>query len=172
MSTPVSSPTERELIDLMRTHTPRLWPVACAFASADAEAEDLLQELWITVHERWEQRPRDGDAGAWLHVVLLNLGRARYRRQSRRARLLRWWRPHDELSTAAPDTTVFAHLQRHALWRAVADLPRLQRDVLVRRLVSDESTRDVASALGVAEGTVKASLHRALRTLRTKLEIT
>lgn len=166
------TPDERELIDLMRTHTPRLWPVARAFASADADAEDLLQELWIAVHERWDQCPRDGDAGAWLHVVLLNLGRARYRRRSRRTRLLRWWRPHDDLSTAAPDTTVSAHLQRHALWRAVADLPRLQRDVLVRRLVSEESTRDVAVALGVAEGTVKASLHRALRTLRNKLEIT
>lgn len=168
----MNTPDERELSALMRTHTPRLWPVARAFASADTDAEDLLQDLWITVHERWSQRPTDGDAGAWLHVVLLNLGRARWRRQTRRARLLRWWRPHDELATAPPDTSVGSAMARAALWRAVADLPGLQRDVLVRRLVSDESTREVANALGVAEGTVKASLHRALRTLRIKLEAT
>ena len=58
---------------------------------------------------------------------------------------------------------------RRATWRRVASLPKLQREVLVLRIVEGLSTTEAAERLGRAEGTVKASLSRGLSSLRTEL---
>lgn len=52
------------------------------------------------------------------------------------------------------------------IWQAIAELPELQREVLLLRVVDERSTAEVAQILDRAEGTVKASLHRALTRLR------
>jgi RNA polymerase sigma-70 factor (ECF subfamily) len=151
----------------IREFTPQLIGVARAFADDADEAEDLLQELWISAHRKAEFRPRNAPIGAWLHSILLNIGRTRWRRRRRRERLLSLWNPefrrHDESAT---DTDVDGAIQRGRLWRDVAALPELQRQVLLLRVVDDLSTSQTAARLGRAEGTVKASLHRALNALR------
>ncbi len=58
------------------------------------------------------------------------------------------------------------------LIRLVWELPLRQRQVVALRILADLSTADTAQALGIAEGTVKAMLHRALRRLRATLETT
>jgi RNA polymerase sigma-70 factor (ECF subfamily) len=50
-------------------------------------------------------------------------------------------------------------------WAAVRALPDRQRAVVVLHYVEDRSVLDVAEVLGIAEGTVKATLSRARRTL-------
>jgi RNA polymerase sigma-70 factor (ECF subfamily) len=57
-----------------------------------------------------------------------------------------------------------------AVAAAVALLPLDQRAVVVLRFYLDWSTEEVATALGIAEGTVKSRLHRALRRLETSLQ--
>jgi RNA polymerase sigma factor (sigma-70 family) len=56
-------------------------------------------------------------------------------------------------------------VDRDALWRALAGLPRQQRAVLVLRYYEDLSERDIAAILGVSTGTVKSQASRALRRL-------
>ena len=159
---------EPDFAALVRAHTPQLLSVARAFAAGADEAEDLLQETWLVAHRDFSRRPPGAPVGAWLHVILLNVGRARWRRRRRRERLLAFWggaaRPHD--GTNAPD--VGDALLRARLWRDVAELPELQRRVLLHRVVDELSTAETAAALGRAEGTVKASLHRALAMLRSR----
>jgi RNA polymerase sigma-70 factor, ECF subfamily len=151
----------------MRRYTPRLLPIARAFAEGPDEAEDILQDVWIRAAQRVEQLGAQPDIGAWLFTVTLNEGRSRMRRR-RRQMLLRSLRARDADSVRG-GATIGGELARRALWRAVAALPALQRDVLLLRVVSDFSTGQAAAALGRAEGTVKASLFRALRSLRVRL---
>lgn len=150
----------------VRLYTPRLLGVARAFARGDEEAEDLLQEMWIVAHREAGQFPSTAPVGAWLHAILLNVGRARWRRRQRRARLASLWLRGVDEATTGGALHVGPAVERELLWRAIAGLPGLQRRVLLLRIVDDMSTQQAAQALGVAEGTVKASLHRALNTLR------
>jgi RNA polymerase sigma factor (sigma-70 family) len=55
------------------------------------------------------------------------------------------------------------------LRRALAALPRRQREVTVLRYYLDLDVADVATALGVSEGTAKTQLHRARRSLAAAL---
>ena len=159
-----------EVAEWIRAYTPRLLAVARAFAAGADEAEDILQQVWITAYRKAHLRPPGTPIGAWLHRVTMNEGRSRLKRVRRRLRLQALWRTdlgEESDRTPAPDAA--AELARARLWRAIAALPSLQRDVLLMRIVDDASTRDVARALGRAEGTVKASLHRALAKLRAEL---
>jgi RNA polymerase sigma-70 factor, ECF subfamily len=162
--------TDAELEALIRTHTPRLWTVVRAFAADDADAEDLLQSVWIIAAERAHERANSAPLGAWLHIVALNRGRAHHRRMRRRVWLRRLWRADlPEVADATRSPQIAAALRSHALWRAVAELPPLQREVLLLRIVHGYSTQESAQRINRAEGTVKASLHRALAALRTRL---
>ncbi len=58
---------------------------------------------------------------------------------------------------------------RLALVDALRRLPRRQREAVALRYLADLSVDEVARTLGVSAGTVKQSVHRALRTLRTNL---
>ena len=58
---------------------------------------------------------------------------------------------------------------RELLWRGIADLPSLQRAVVLHRIIAGLTIADTARALNRAEGTIKASLHAALKTLRVQL---
>ena len=150
-------------------YTPRLLGVARAFAHDADEAEDLLQEMWIIAYRKSDQRDRMMPVGAWLHAILLSIGRTRWRRRERRARLFALWNGvHAEPQTGrVPE--IGPALERARLWREVSRLPELQRRVLLLRIVEDMSTAAAAVQLGRSEGTVKASLHHAIRSLRRRL---
>jgi RNA polymerase sigma-70 factor (ECF subfamily) len=164
----VPAPADRhDLADCIRQHTPQLLGVARAFADGAEEAEDLLQELWIVAYREMDRRPAGAPMRAWLHTILLNIGRARCRRRRRRQRLMALWAEREEPTVgASPD--IGESLLRLRLWRESATLPELQRRVLLLRIVEGMSTASAATALNRAEGTVKASLHRALKTLRER----
>lgn len=66
-----------------------------------------------------------------------------------------------ELSDAADD--------QRRLHELLATLPQRQREAVVLRFFEDLSVEDAAAAMNCAEGTVKATVFQALRSLRTKL---
>ena len=51
------------------------------------------------------------------------------------------------------------------------DLSESERDVVVLRMLEQRSTRETADALRCAEGTVKATLHHALKKLQHSMEV-
>jgi len=68
---------------------------------------------------------------------------------------------------SGPDATP---LQHGDVWRAVRELPRRQAQVVALHYVYDLRIGDIASTLGVTEGTVKTQLHRARATLADRLD--
>jgi len=154
-----------ELREWVREHTPRLLAVARGFATGETEAEDILQEVWWRAAQRAADRAPGVPLGAWLVAVTLNVGRDHRRRAMRRAGLLRLWETPTAVTPPAPDPI---H-EGSRLWSVVGSLPRLQREVVILRVIEGLSTAEAAEMLGRAEGTVKASLSRAMERLRREL---
>lgn len=125
-------------------------------------AEELAQETLVRVCIRWRSVARMGNPEAWMFRVAINLANSYFRRKTveRNAKLrLNTDRFHQD-----PDVA-----DAVAVRQALALLPRRQRAVLILRFYADLSTRDVADALDMPEGTVKTLTHRALASLRTDL---
>ena len=99
----------------------------------------------------------------WVYVVALNAERTRWRREEQRADRRR--AASDPVIPDVADATLDSVVLRDALARLTAR----QRAAVVLRYLADLSTADVAAALGCAEGTVKATVSRALRRLRIDL---
>ena len=158
---------ERTLAVLIREHSARLLVLLRAFTDDDGEAEDLLQDTWILVADRSHTRRDEMPLKGWIYSVAINQARSHRRKTRRRRRLASLWGRSEE--PVPVPVSVGTVLAQAALWGAVADLPALQREVVMLRIVDGLSTADAAARLGRADGTVKASLHRGLRTLRERI---
>ena len=170
MITPRTDPALEAARSRIRTWVPRfahrLFRVARAHTATDADAQDVVQETWQVLLTRWDRLPEERAALGWLIGVTLNIARSRRRNESRREELLEEKGHWVDPPAGARQAPVEARLLVSAVWRAVGDLPELQREAFVARILNGMSTKEVAHAIGRTEGTVKTSLHRALHKLR------
>ena len=121
-------------------------------------AVEAASEACARALERWEQVSVMTSPSGWTYAVGLNIARRILRRTRVEALLLRRVTVPPPIREDAPE-----------LWEAVRQLPRQQRVAVVLHYVADLSQKDVASAMGVAEGTVAATLHSARKRLADSL---
>ncbi|GAA2126423.1 SigE family RNA polymerase sigma factor [Nocardioides bigeumensis] len=138
---------------------PRLLRSAYLLCGDHHLAEDLVQTALARTYARWRHVRRD-DAMAYARTVLVNLNIDRMRRK----------RPvevRDALPDRADPARTSARTEdRDEVVRLLAALTERERRVVVLRHYFDLSEADVARELGVAAGTVKSTLSRALAKLR------
>ena len=123
------------------------------------EAEDLAQATLMKAYVSWSRVAAASHPDAYVMKILINEFRSSRRR--------RWWqeRPTALLpEEVAPDTTDGVD-GADAVAHALDGLGAGQREVVVLRYYAHLTDRQIADALGVAEGTVKSRLSRAHRQL-------
>jgi RNA polymerase sigma factor (sigma-70 family) len=142
----------------------RLVGAMTAIFGGRAAAEDAVQEALIRAWERAERGERIESLGAWVTTVALNLGRNRLRhlRVERRAH---GGIVQADAAVPGPDAAGVD------LRRALARLPRRQREALVLRYYLDLDVEEVAWAMGAPAGTVKSLLFRARASLAATLGV-
>jgi RNA polymerase sigma-70 factor (sigma-E family) len=130
-------------------------------------AEEVVQDAFVAVHGRWH-RLRDPDkALAYLRKAVVNRSRSALRHRAVVERhAARETRPAD----APPaDASSVAAGRRTAVLDALRALPTRQREVLALRYYLDLSEAQIADALGISRGAVKAHASRGSATLRELL---
>jgi RNA polymerase sigma-70 factor (ECF subfamily) len=138
-------------------HVDRLYRAAVGLTGSHADAEDLVQETFVSVLRRPRMLRSDDDVG-YLLRVLRNTFYSRYRAESRRPRAAEL-EDHEELperAGSAPD----AVLASREVLSAVADLPEPYREAVAAVDLAGLSYREAASALDTREGTIMSRLHR------------
>jgi RNA polymerase sigma-70 factor (sigma-E family) len=130
-----------------------------------ALAEDVVQEVLIRAHGRWEVIARLDRPEAYVRKMIVN----EYLSWRRRSwRLVPSGAGTDVDARLVPDPAV-DHAERDALLAELARLPRRQRAVLVLRYYEALSDAEIAEVLGCAPGTVRGYASRALAALRVDL---
>ncbi len=132
-------------------------------ASGDRhEAEDLVQEAFVRVYERWDRVRETENPAGYLYRTALNVHRSRGRRMAlatRKAlRVAPRREPAPDLASAAGD--------RDAIRRALRSLPLGQRQAVVLVEWLGMSDEEAGTILGVAAVTVRVRISRA----RTRLQ--
>jgi RNA polymerase sigma-70 factor (ECF subfamily) len=154
---------EVALREFLHTSYPRLVAAVALVCGSRPAAEDAVQEALLRAWERSEKGEEIDSLEGWVTTVALNLARSGLRRMrsERRARTRLAGSAVGEPPTA----------DRIDVDRALATLPRRQREAAVLRYYLQLDTREVASALKLNEGTVKSALARARAALAQKLGI-
>lgn len=139
---------------------------AAVFLGADpSEAEELAQLTLVRCHASWTRVSAAVNREAYVYRMLVN--------QLRDARRTRWWRSRVD---TMPDVWIEDASDRvaraDAVDRALAALTPPQREVVVLRYFVQLTESQTAAALGIAAGTVKSRLSRALAKLGESAELT
>jgi RNA polymerase sigma-70 factor (sigma-E family) len=127
-------------------------------------AEDLAQTTLTKVYVAWPRITRMDHPGAYARKVMVNQATSWWRRRS--ATELPADLAYGEASQEGFDESV---AQSCTVWDAVLRLPRRQRAVVVLRYYQDLTIPEIASALDMADGTVKSHLNAAKQTLGAHL---
>lgn len=151
---------------LIADHQDSVFRLAYLLLGDTAEAEDVAQEAILKAGQALGRFDRTRPLRPWLLQITRNLALNRQRSARRRlAALQRWWR-----STPVP-TDPIAQVDAGAadLHQAVATLSREDQEVIYLRYFLELPVDETAQALGIAPGTVKSRLSRALQRLRPLL---
>jgi RNA polymerase sigma-70 factor (ECF subfamily) len=144
-----------------RREFPRLVVLAHGLAG-QALAFDLAQEAMIVAYRRWDEVQNFDSASGWVRGVCAHTAVSAVRRRLAEARAIARLRARPAFHQAEGDAD-------EEFWREVRRLPRRQAQVVGLHYALDMSVADVAAALGCAEGSVKAQLFKARRTLAARL---
>jgi len=156
--------------ELYRAHAGKLFSVACRLLGNATDAEDLLQEIFLSAHRKLEGFRGESALGTWLYRLATNHCLDHLR--SRAARMNQVTDAlDDEPSQANVGSRRLAEqtVTKLDLERALARLPEGCRAAFVLHDVEGLEHREVAEALGIAEGTSKSQVHKARQRLRALL---
>jgi RNA polymerase sigma-70 factor (ECF subfamily) len=138
-----------------QAHYRRLVAALYALTGDFSEAQDVVQEAYARALARPRVFLNVADPEAWLRTVAVNLARTRWRRRRLFDTLVRSGRV-----VSSPESVPGADPNRIALVAALQRLSRPTREAIVLHHLADMSVYEVAEALGVPVGTVKARLSR------------
>ena len=164
--------------ELVERHSSIVYNLALRMMGNPQEAEEVLQETFISAFRAIDRFEGRSQLGTWLYRIAYNAALMRLRRrevptssidepvvsedgEELPRQLIDW--------TNLPDDLVLGKELRSVLDEAVAALPQSLRSVFVLRDIEGLSTAEVAEALSLTETNVKVRLHRARLALREKL---
>lgn len=160
--------------ELVRTYETRIFRLVLRMLGDRAEAEDVAQEVFITVFKSIDGFRGDSKLSTWLYRVATNHCKNRIKYLERRARSKK--KEYDELAehgalqsatmsssaqVARPDQLAEAHQMEAIVREAIMDLDEDQRLLVILRDVENMSYEEIQRETGLPEGTVKSRLHRA-----------
>ena len=166
---------------LMGRHSARVYRVAFGITRNHSEAEEVVQDVFLTLYRKIDMFEGRAALGTWLYRVAANAALIKRRgkrveletsledclptfrddghRDGDRALLMADW-------SATPESLLLSGEARAVLGQALDRLPEHYRALLVLRDVEELSNEEVAEILGESVSSVKSRLHRARMALR------
>lgn len=163
---------------IVERHSPVVYNLALRLVEDPHEAEEVLQETFISAFKALPKFEGRSQLGTWLYRIGYNAGLMHLRRRKQ---------PMDSLDEpvktgegdelprelvdwgSAPDRLLLNRELRTVLDAALETLPESLRSVFVLRDIEGLSTAETAAALGLTETNAKVRLHRARLALRERL---
>lgn len=151
----------RQLADV---HLDRAYRLARAILRDQSEAQDATHDAFVQAWRNWGTLRDPERFEPWFDRILVNTCRNRLRSKYRLASDI-----SAEVALAAGDHVQNAE-DRAVIGAALAALSPDQQIVVALRFYRDLPVGDIASRLGIAEGTVRSRLHYALKRLRGAIQ--
>src|SRR5690242_16432051 len=139
---------------MYRREYPQLVRLAYALCGRRDVAEEIVQDAMVKVLARWSKVREYERPGAFVRRIVLHDTASALRRRSAELRAMtRLGARRPDTASIDPDVDEF--------WRLVRTLPKRQAQVVALFYGDDQPTAEIALLLGIAEGTVRATLAQA-----------
>lgn len=167
--------------ELVRAETPHLLAVARRFLRNEEDAQDAVQQAFLSAFRALPEFQGQCRLTTWLHRIVTNTALMKLRSRTRK--------PEQSIESMLPtfledghhaepmsDWSADAERQlqqrevRERVREAIDQLPEAYRTVLLMRDIDELDTEETARLLGISEGAVKTRLHRARQALALLLQ--
>jgi RNA polymerase sigma-70 factor (sigma-E family) len=155
---------DQQITALYQAHALSLARLALLMLGDRDAAQDVVQDAFLGLYERWDKLASADAAPAYLRASVLNGCRTLLKHRSRSALQTA------EESLDSAEATLMQTEQQRAMFAAIRRLPARQRETLVLRYYLDMSEDQAARAMGVSRGTVKAATSRAIAAIGRMLK--
>ena len=159
------------LTDLYAAHWVSLVRLAFLLVEDRGRAEEIAQDAFVAAYPRLRRLQEGGTALAYLRRSVVNGARSGFRHARVEKTYLRATAAGADAPGRRPadsaEAVVIGRDGNARVLDAVNRLPPRQREVVVLRYYADLTEQQIADALGISTGSVKAHAHRAMATLRS-----
>jgi len=170
--------TASDFEQIVRQHQRKVYRVLFLMLKNAEDADNLTQECFLRAYTSMETFRGECSVQTWLLRIAVNLAldHTRNRRAGFWKRLLRI-DDGTEITEAQEPVSIDASAERgllareelDAVWRAVDQLSRRQKEVFVLRFAEEMELKEIAEVLNLSTGTVKAQLFRAVTSVREQV---
>jgi RNA polymerase sigma-70 factor (ECF subfamily) len=166
--------------EVLRRFGPRMLSVARRMLPQEQDAQDAVQDAFLSAFKSIGNFQGDAKLATWLHRIVVNAALMKLRSKRRK--------PETSIDDLLPKYHEDGHRRSNGDWRvthdtavqtgeireqvlkAIDQLPDLYREILMLRDIEELSTEETAQQLDITEGAVKTRLHRARLALRESLD--
>jgi RNA polymerase sigma factor (sigma-70 family) len=151
--------------ELYRLYSPKLFGVCLKYSDNYQQAEDNLQDGFVTIFEKIGQFQDKGSFEGWMKRILINTSLQQHRQQKVYGITNEEDLQEDEIEIETENISVDFLLQ------CVQELPDRYRQVFNLYVLDGYSHKEISDLLSITEGTSKSNLARARTSLKEKIEL-
>lgn len=154
--------------ELVRRHTGAVGRFLYSSGAAASDVEDLVQETFFRAFRGLDRWRGGASMRSWLFTIGGNLLRDEFRK--RKGRQMFSLEDRDLPDRADPSADLAAAEAEQRVRDGLATLPRLQREVFLRRAQQGGDYQEIAAALGTTPGAARVHYHHAVKRLKELLQ--
>jgi RNA polymerase sigma-70 factor (ECF subfamily) len=151
---------------LYKRYAGKMLMVCMRYASNREEAEDVLQEGFVTVFEKLSTFKMQGSLEGWVRRIMVNKSIENYRKVTRIYPVLDIEDVEDKFVSSED---VLSNIAAKDLLNMIHELPPMYKMVFNLYVFEGMSHKDISAQLGIAEGTSKSNLSDARNLLKKKI---
>lgn len=151
---------------LYKRYAAKMLTVCLRYVNRREEAEDILQEGFITVFEKLTQFKMQGSFEGWIRRIMVHKAIEHYRRTSKVYQVIDIENMED---TFASSDDVISTMSSKELLNMIQELPPMYKMVFNLYAFEGMTHREIGENLGIAEGTSKSNLSDARNLLKKKI---
>ena len=151
--------------ELYKRYSGILFSICLRYSPNYTEAEDSLQDSFLTIFKKVDQFKDKGSFEGWMKRITVNTVLQKYRKQ-RVFDIAREDQIVDETDVEVEDEGIPLDF----LLKIIQELPDRYRLVFTMYVMDDYAHKEIAQMLGISDGTSKSNLARARMILKTKIE--
>jgi RNA polymerase sigma factor (sigma-70 family) len=145
---------------------PKMYGVCLRYAKDLHEAEDNLQEGFVTVFTKLKDFRHEGSFEGWVRRIMINVSLDNYRKKQP----LLYVDELRKLDSATGEEEALSHLPVEEMVKVIQELPPRYRMVFNLYVMEGYNHAGISKELGISEGASKSDLSRAREILRNKLK--
>ncbi len=143
----------------------KLFALCLKYSKTREEAEDNLQDAFLTIFKKIDQYKSKGSFEGWMKRIVINTALQTYRQKSILNLVEENYPEEVEIEINEEDISL------EFLLKIIQELPERYRMVFNLYVLDNYSHKEISSLLGIAEGTSKSNLSRARLILKEKVEL-